>query len=194
MKIKNENYNKIPESTTELSEKELRNEEVILEILENHDINGIEKIRNLFNLSKGQIELASQYAGLRKSTISEMEKELENRKKENPDKTAEEEKLGVFIEKLEPQVKNTILRLQTKGYKTYESGFKLFGDQMIGFRENYFQNPKIFKDLQDKLKTQDINLEIKPDHLILGFKKFYSINEMKEIWDKIADELPELEK
>ncbi len=186
------NYEKTIKSKTELSEKELRNEENILKALENHDLDKMKKIGELFNLTKEQLKLSSQYAILRKEIIAKIWRDIDKRKKESPQKTNQEQKLGIYLEQLEPQVKDAVLKLQEKGYKTYESGFKLFGDQMIGFSEEYFKNSEILKNLQNELKKENINLEIKYDHINISFKKFYSVKEMKEVWDRIADGLPKL--
>ncbi|MDE2001004.1 MAG: hypothetical protein KGI60_00365 [Patescibacteria group bacterium] len=167
-------------------------EESIEKVLQNHLPEELERLRILSGCTKEQIELYSQYAMLRKSTLAEMSKALEKRRQENPVKTPAEQKLGVLMEMIEPEVRDAIVKIQDKGYKTYESGFDPGAGQMIGFMEKYFQHPADFENLKNKLREQDINLIIEPDHLRIRFKRMYSIDEIKQVWDKIVNALPDL--
>lgn len=168
------------------------NEELVEKVLQNHIPGELEKLRILSGHTKEQIELYSQYAILRKSTLSEMRESKERRLQENPIKTPEEEKLGVFLEMIEPQVRNAVLKIQAKGYETWESGFDSGAGQMIGFKKDYFKNPAVFEALKNELNEQKINFEMEPDQLRIKFEKMYSLEEIGKIWDKIAEALPNL--
>lgn len=67
--------------------------------------------------------VSSEFAKLRRAIHQQQAKELEQRKRDNPQKSKEETMLGVYVEELEPQVRAAVIELNRKGYPTYSSGF-----------------------------------------------------------------------
>ena len=171
---------------------DLRDEQNMTKILVSHDPKWMEKLRVAHNLTKERIELFSQYAVLRNSIKNKIEQVIEGRRKRGDKKTPIEEKLGFFIEAIEPQVQGAVIKLRNKGYKTYSSGFSFGAEQHIWFDENYFQNPQMFEKLRDELNKKGVKLLIKDNKIEIGFDKFYSLEKIKGFWDEIADFLPKI--
>jgi hypothetical protein len=63
------------------------------------------------------------FSSLRYDTHRKMISEVEARKNLKPEKTKEETEIGIFIEEIEPQVRDAVLELNRKGYETRSSGF-----------------------------------------------------------------------
>ncbi|OGG03540.1 hypothetical protein A2W14_03065 [Candidatus Gottesmanbacteria bacterium RBG_16_37_8] len=116
-----------------------------------------------------------------------VEKNIKKRKKINPHPSIVESKLGIFIEELEPQVRQAVLKMNKKGYSTDLSGFvKNSCDQMI---EGDFQLPeKIVK----KLNNLGIKVESNPSgYTRLQFSPQYAdIKKINKQWNKIVSLLP----
>src|SRR5437660_1040274 len=49
--------------------------------------------------------------------------QLDARKRTNPEKSQLEQDLGVYIEELDPQVRDAVIRMHALGYTTFASGF-----------------------------------------------------------------------
>src|SRR4051794_20198473 len=88
----------------------------------NHDIIMSENpILGLFR-SK-EYERHVQFNRLRENVHLQMSQQLDERRRGNPQHTPEEETLGIYLEQLEPQVKEAVLEFNRKGYRTSYSGF-----------------------------------------------------------------------
>jgi hypothetical protein len=68
------------------------------------------------NLTKALTLLRQQVHGQERDA-------LEKRLRTNPEKTEEEHRLGVYLEEIEPQVREAVREFNRKGYPTYSSGF-----------------------------------------------------------------------
>ena len=65
---------------------------------------------------------------LRQVTHLTMAKELSERITRNPLPTDQERSIGAYVESIEPQVRNAVLTLKSKGYPTQDSGFHASDD------------------------------------------------------------------
>ncbi len=124
---------------------------------------------------------------LQKSIQIKVEKDTIKRHKNNPKPNKMEQCLGVFIEMLEPQVRNAVFELNRKGYSTDTSGFmnnpcdqKIEGD----FRLN--------EDVVQKLNSIGVTVETNPSgYTIIQFSpKEADIKKIKKQWDKIVSMIP----
>lgn len=125
---------------------------------------------------------------LQNHILRKVEKDTIKRHKNNPRPNKIEQCLGVFIEMLEPQVRNAVLELNRKGYSTDTSGFmnnnpcdqKIEGD----FRLN--------EDVVQKLNSIGVGVETNPSgYTIIQFSpKEADINKIKKQWDKIVSMIP----
>jgi len=102
-----------------------------------------------------KISAQNQQEHLRQSVHQEMDEALQDRLS-NIDLsiTGDELRLGAFMEELEPQVRNALIVLNKKGYKTHSSGFygseSGQGDlQAIDMEGNYSLDEEIVKKLND---------------------------------------------
>jgi hypothetical protein len=68
-------------------------------------------------------ERHKQFARLREKVQWKMALKLHERMQNNPQYTPEEKSLGVYLEQLEPQVREAVLEFNRKGYRTTSSGF-----------------------------------------------------------------------
>ena len=101
------------DSGLDCREVDFRNSEVIDRILEEHNSEEMEALRKFWNFTEEEVELYSQYAKQRKSVKDEAWAALASRKKNQPNPSPVELKLGMYIEGLEPQVKDAVLKLNS---------------------------------------------------------------------------------
>lgn len=124
-----------------------------------------------------------------KSDIEQIRsKTLAHRVAKNPHPNSIEYKLGVFIEMLEPQVRQAVLTLHKKGYSTDASGF-MMGNSCEQMIEGDFKlEEKSIKTLTAIGTTVETNpsgytrLQFKPSEA--------NIEKIKKQWDKIVSLLP----
>lgn len=96
--------------------------------------------------------------------------------------------LGIFIEMLEPQVRQAVLELHSKGYSTDVSGFMYNAcDQKI---EGDFQ---LANEVKRKLRALGVIVITNPSgYTMLQFSpKEADIQKIKRMWNKIASILPD---
>lgn len=109
--------------------------------------------------------------------------------------TKEEYELGAYIDVLESQVKNAVLVLQKKGYRTFQSGFReqTMRDQFIDF---YTKNIVVPETAQKYLKERGVEVQIESfdDRTTLTLHPVREgairLAEWKEMWDTLALALP----
>lgn len=117
-----------------------------------------------------------------------IENDLNNRRSKNPDPVNIELHLGVFVEELEPQVRQAVLVLNRKGYSTDTSGFMANPcQQMI---EGDFQCDE---NTIDKLKTIGVIAETNVSgYTTLQFlPESADMQKIKKKWDEIVSLLPD---
>ena len=114
---------------------------------------------------------------------------MKRRKVKNPRPNKLESVLGLFIEELEPQVRQAVLNMNKKGYSTDASGFMENPcDQMI---EGDFQ---INEKTKSSLEAHGVVVETNPS----GYTRIQfspqeaNISKIKKKWDKIVSLLPEI--
>ena len=181
-----------PESSPE-STPDLRDMDVQSAILEGNDPVAQDNLQKFLGFTKEQFDLAAYYTKLRRSTIDECERQGEIRRKTSPEETAEEKELGIYSEYIEPQVRNAIIQMRDKGYSTWESGFAGFNEQRISFGPDDlppdFELPVTTNDFLNK---QGVESLVESGAITLDLHKPLTLDEIKIIWDKIAEDLPAL--
>lgn len=116
-----------------------------------------------------------------------MNADIQKRKTSNPNPNKLESNLGIFIEELEPQVKQAVLDLNKKGYSTDVSGFTdNCGDQMIA---GDFQ---LDEQSVKRLQAMDVFVELNSSgYTKLQFApKSASVSKIKKEWNEIASIFP----
>lgn len=130
---------------------------------------------------------------------SESYEAVKHRMETNPDRSQEETSAGIYWEVLEPQVRGAIIKLNKKGYSTFESGFrdKAKGSQYIGcWKGADAEAFHITEEIREELKARDIDIVVDTtptdrDYLFLiPENPRLSLAEWKEIWDMVAEALP----
>ena len=125
---------------------------------------------------------------LKYSTQRKIDTDIKKRKVKNPHPDKTEFILGLFVEELEPQVRQAILTLHKKGYSTDESGFMYnSSDQMI---EGDFQLEE--KNVK-KLESIGVIIETNPSGYtrILFSPEEANISKIKRKWNEIVSLLPD---
>lgn len=143
--------------------------------------------RRKYNSKNPKLQKQKLFDRLTFSIQSKVEKDVKKRKKINPHPNSIESKLGIFIEELEPQVRQAVLEMNRKGYSTDLSGCVYNScDQMI---EGDFQLPE---KIISKLSHLGIKAESNPSgYTRLQFSpQFADIKKIKKQWNKIVSLLP----
>ena len=141
---------------------------------------------------------------------AEQRADVLNRIRTHQKLTEEEERLGVRMEDLEPQVRDAVLVFNKKGYSTYSSGFWGRNSEYQTIEGDY----KLDQDTQKKLEEMGIEVTVKPSWKYnidlrsgesdsnmpedarfttnIRFKpKRANLEEMKSTWDQIANLIPD---
>lgn len=112
-------------------------------------------------------------------------RELKNRLVTNPEPTQEELNLGVYLEMLEPQVRDTVRELNQKGYCTWSSGF--YGNTQAV--DGYFSVPP-----ETKIELEKLNVDVSEDdggYTTVSFTpKLQNLNAIKGQWQLISQCFP----
>ena len=172
----------------------LNNEDVVNRILADGTDEELEALRLFHDLKKEQVELYRHFAKLRKEAHLDSNKVVKKRKSDNPIATEEELSMGAYVESIEPQVLQTVLNLRKKGYPTYESGFHRSNKQVISFEKECLDGFNLPNDFIRELKDRGATINIKPDSIDLIINKPLDLSEIKKIWEKIEELIPDLKK
>lgn len=160
---------------------------------------------------KQQYLLNREFKKLRYQVIDQVQNDVSNRKRLNPQLTEEEQKLGTYVEGLEPQVRSAVREFNRKGYSTFSSGFVT--------EKNQFQEMMGHFQLDDptKQRLEDMGIKVERDKshyyqtvlnsgemsedevpedakyiTTLRFKpKTANLKDIEDIWKQIADLLPD---
>lgn len=172
--------------------RDFNDEEVVSQILENSNSKDQKKLAAFKKWKPEQIELYGNFAKLRKKTLEKIDLELEKRREEKPIADNEELNMGIYKEQIEPQVRETVLNMRRKGYTTYESGFYWLNNQIVSFEKDHLKKFSLPQGIVENLESKDINIEIKPNSILLTLNKYLELDEIKKVWDEIERALPDL--
>lgn len=143
------------------------------------------------------IDFAVYYAKLRDKTHQEMDMARHARDLTALPKSDFEKESGVLLEQIEPQVRQAVINLNAKGYKTKGSGFYGHGSQEIylnrGEADHAFTSYHPSKELVQRLEAKNIQLEVKPDSITYSTKERLNLAELEEIWNMIIEDVPPIE-
>lgn len=123
--------------------------------------------------------------------VNHRREEISKRKRENSTKTEDELTIGCYLEDIEPQVRAAVIKMNKKGYATTYSGFHQFNSQLIKFKTEREVNISL-EQIEKKYKENDIKIKIDQESIEIIFSKKISLEEIKIIWDEIAEALPDL--
>lgn len=135
-----------------------------------------------------KIDLSIEARRLRRKVHEEMDDALRRRLAERPEPTDEERALGTYLEMIEPHVRDAVLALQRKGYRTRGSGFWDFNGQNI-----YCSGP-CFKDLDAaaREKLAALGARVSNEDRIVSFEADeIDLGKLKARFDAIAAALPD---
>lgn len=179
---------------------DLEDQVVIERILENGIPTELEALRKYNEIrlarpiSSSYIETISKLAQQRRRLIQESSREYRVREASNPKATALEYAIGMYREGLERPVRDAVFILREKGYSSYESGFRGFEWQSIGFN---IPPPELatfaFSEKTEKF-LKEIGAEpfIESDRIGFRMLRLMSDDELALAWDTMAADLPSL--
>lgn len=153
---------------------------------------------NHVEVTIADVEFEAYYARMRNNVHEEMDWSRRTRDLASMPKSDFEEKAGILLEEIEPQVRQAVTNLNDKGYKTKGSGFYgntsqqiyLSRDSKTGQADNAFSNYHPSDELAKWLETKNIELEVESDSITYTTKEKLNLAELEEIWNKIADDVP----
>ena len=175
-------------------ERKYHNEDYLMRMFIKKDPQELENIKKAHGLSDEKIKLFCDFATLREETIKEMRAGILARKAGGPEPSPEELSMGAYQEQIEPPVRETVINLRRKGYNTYESGFSDFDTQVIGFTNDALAGLVIPEELEAELVKDGVSLEIKPNSVVLKFRKYQDAQAIAGLWKKVERYLPDLGK
>lgn len=146
------------------------------------------KVRRKYASKNPLLQKQRFFEKLEHNIQTAMTNDIKRRQKRNPKPDKIESRLGLFVEELEPQVRQAVLEMNKKGYSTDASGFMNNPvDQMIDGDFN-LEEKSI-----DKLKTIGVTVETNPSgYTRLQFSpKEADIKKIKKQWNKIVSLLPD---
>lgn len=168
----------------------LQNEREAERILLQGTADELEALREFHHLTSEQVKLFSHFVRLREDTVALKRNRFRERVMSAPDPNEEEWALGVYLEEIEPQVRDAVLTLRKKGYNTMESGFYGPEKQRIGFSEPI--HLEISPEAVKYLEGLGLRAEVTEDGIELYYSKPLTIDELKDAWDTVARDLPNL--
>lgn len=135
---------------------------------------------------------------LRREAYDDIKRLLTERLQRDPVATPEEVSAGVYREGLEPQVRDAVMVLRGKGYDTFESGFDnaIMSPQFMGFHKMAGEALSVdVEELNRQLTEKGVRAEFREiaDRytLMLTSSSALSLQSWKEVWDTIAEILPD---
>ncbi len=128
---------------------------------------------------------------LRRDVHAAMYRELLRRLARNPTPTREELRLGVYVEALEPQVRDALRRMREKGYTTRSSGFYAYDHAAQAIEGGFEVPPVALKELSDV----DVEVQKRGSMTLIRFyPEQAEVEAIKARWDGVARALPDLGK
>ena len=184
---------------------DLRNDEVIQRILIEGATDEQERLRSFHKITPENFSLLKHFSRLRHRAVTACEAAGAIRQATNPEFTDLEKRLdqdsnykdagnrGIYLEYIEPQVRQAVVNLSNKGYSTFESGF--YGDnrQRISFNGDQLEKYKPTTDLIAWLEQNGFNLIVSPSMINLVCTKKLSLDDLKTAWDKVIADIPSRE-
>ncbi|MEI6588190.1 MAG: hypothetical protein WCO05_04560 [Candidatus Moraniibacteriota bacterium] len=176
----------------ENSHENLEDDDTIERILESDSAEDLERLRSFHSLSLEQVNIYSEMAKLRKGTLMEIRQRFKERIISDPEPSEEEWKMGVFKEELEPQVFEAVTTLRKKGYNTNESGFYGPEKQLVGFARELPVDFTLSPEAERLLDEKGLTIKISAKTIELHYGRSLGIEALKEAWNIIAENLPDL--
>lgn len=168
----------------------LENEEAVDRILLQGTDEELKALMAFHKFTSEQVKLFSHFVKLRRDTLADASDRFRARVMSAPEPTEEEWKLGVYREEIEPQVRDAVIMLRNKGYNTFESGFYGPDMQRIGFAESL--GAEISPEALRQLESLGLRTEVTEDGINLHYSRPLGLDELKNAWDIVARDLPDL--
>jgi hypothetical protein len=179
-------------SQPEYTSHELRNMEVIEQILVSGTDEEMHMLCTFHNIDREHCEQARYFSRMRDTLIKQSRDGYLQRMKDGPAPDIEERSAGLYREMIEEPARNAVFMMRQKGYPTYASGFIGFdGGQHIAIDKPLF--PPLKEDVQRILEQRyaitfqntSTRIQFIPQHRL-------SVQDIMAIYDAIAEALPDL--
>lgn len=140
-------------------------------------------------ITEEEIGVFSYYQRLRQQVHEACYAGKEERRVKAPEKTGQEKIIGTYLEMIEPQVRQVVLNLNNKGFKTQGSGFGPENTQKIYCPDEQFLNINFSVSFLQELKKQGVDLELKPKSITLSLNRKLSLDEIEAVWQEIEKQI-----
>lgn len=208
-----ESIERIKNACVQAAEQYLENGDVLKEKIIDYYANRPEtdeELRTILGKYEGDnresyVQSYEEYANNETAFIENMERFFDHvvmykREKElavKPEVATEQEyELGEYLDLIEPQVRDAVVNMQKKGYKTFQSGFseKNRRDQFFDFYNANVEIPEVFIE-KLKEKSIEVKVEKQDDRTTVTFHPTTAgavrLAEWKEIMDAFVEALPD---
>ncbi|MDO8667532.1 MAG: hypothetical protein Q7K35_00335 [bacterium] len=136
-------------------------------------------------VSEERMGVFSYYEKLRQQVHRDRQAALAKRKAEIAEKTEEEQALDCYLEEIEPQVRQAVLNLNRKGFKTQGSGFASENTQKIYCKDDQFNKLNFPDGLLAELKKRGVVLKVDPRSITISLDRKLNLAEIEAIWLEI---------
>ncbi|OGY51201.1 MAG: hypothetical protein A2951_00730 [Candidatus Buchananbacteria bacterium RIFCSPLOWO2_01_FULL_56_15] len=167
------------------------NEDYLIQIFEEENEEEIKKAAEIHQWSQDRINSWKYYIPLRRKTIEQTRQNSTQRIADNPVPTAAEISMGCYIEKIEPQVREAVVELRSKGYATFLSGFDADGQRIV-FECKDLKDFQLPQDLKRNFLEKGVDLSLEDNEIRMTFYNFFTLKQIKKFWDQISSVLPDL--
>lgn len=174
---------------------DIKNEEQVVSILERGSDEVLEIFAKNFNVPLEKVRLIAHCNRMRIQTQRDMYPVIAKRLQKNPQLDGLESSLGMVMECVEPQVRDVVKNLLSKGYHVKESGFMgMLAYQGVRVEGGAFADMVLSKKTIDELAAHNIVVEIESDEIRLLPQKECSLETLTQAWGSIISELPPTKK
>lgn len=178
-------------------ESRMQNEDEIVALLEGNDTMQQRALAEMRGWAPERLDRLRHFAGLRRKAIDTGRAELLARravtpKLTDPGSSQQERALGVYVEQIEPQVREAVRTLVGKGYWPTYSGFnQVDGPQIIKMANVDVGGLALTSEASERLKALGFSIELRGRDVLLHTEKLPELNEIKQAWDVAANGLPD---
>lgn len=133
-------------------------------------------------------------ASFRKRVLQQQKLAVQERLTSNPEFTAFEQQLGMYIEEIEPQVQSAVMSLYAKGYTTFSSGFYDLDPRYQTIEGMFSLEPETITSLQslnvEVLEGYVTDTSTPPITILQFVPDVANLEEISSKWTDIVDQIP----
>lgn len=149
----------------------------------------VSTLPNYYDLPK--VEKKPEFDLLREQALAQRRSDVQQRLSTNLIPTEEELSAGTYKEAIEPQCREAIFTMRRKGYDTYSSGFGSSNSQVVDGSHFRFDEDTVRLLTYNNYVVYEVASGVPS---ILFRPENPNLDEIRELWNKLASLLPDLGK